>query len=414
MPPEGIDSLDAKCLKGLVLSLLAKIDELFEQNKKLLEQNSALLERIAELEGRAGKPPKNPTNSSLPPSSGQKANVADKSGRKKKCRKGRPGVARELCPNPDVTRDFFAERCDCGGKVPLKGQVLAHAYDHIEIPPIRPWTTRNNLYKGDCSCCGKTVTAKPPVEMPPGSPFGPGIVALVTYLHGCQMVSYARLAEMLEGLFGLKISEGAIANMLARAAEPFAECAQTIHETVRNSPVIASDETSARVKGKTHWQWTFVAATAVAHLIAPTRGKIVPTQFLNGLRPKVWLSDRLAAQCKHGETHQFCLAHLIRDALVTPSMPGIPCSPRHSKSSYSEPAISAAAGPISPMPPSRRTRANLSASSIACSSSSRSTPMAATCETPSSSTPATSCSSFSPAATSSRPITHPSGPSGPA
>jgi hypothetical protein len=34
--------------------------------------------------------------------------------------------------------------------------------------------------------------------MPPGSPFGPGIVALVTYLHGCQMVSYARLAEMPE------------------------------------------------------------------------------------------------------------------------------------------------------------------------------------------------------------------------
>ena len=314
MPPERIDSLNADSQKGLVLSLLKRIDELFEQNNSLLARIDELLARIAELEGRGGKPPKTPSNSSLPPSSGQKANVADKSGRKKKCRKGRPGVARELCPNPDVTRDFFAERCNCGGKVPLKGQVLAHAYDHIEIPPIRPWTTRNNLYKGDCACCGKTVTAEPPADMPPGSPFGPGIVALVTYLHGCQMVSYARLAEMLDGLFGLKISEGAIANMLARAAKPFAECAQTIHETVRNSPVIASDETSARVKGKTHWQWVFGAATAVAHVIAPTRGKIVPIQFLNGIRPEVWLSDRLAAQCNHADEQQVCLAHLIRDA----------------------------------------------------------------------------------------------------
>jgi transposase len=150
--------------------------------------------------------------------------------------------------------------------------------------------------------------------MPPGSPFGPGIVALVTYLHGCQMVSYVRLAEMLGGLFGLKISEGAIANLLARTAEPFAEYAEEIAETVRNSPVVASDETSARVKGKTHWQWTFVAATAVAHLIAPTRGKIVPKQFLDGARPEVWLSDRLPAQCNYAEAHQFCLAHLIRDA----------------------------------------------------------------------------------------------------
>ena len=306
MPPEEIDSLNADSLKGLVLSLLAKIDDLVEQNK-------ALLARIAELEGRAGKPPKTPTNSSLPPSSGQKANVADAAATKRS-RKGHPGVARELCVNPDVTRDIYVERCACGAKLSAADQVLARAYDHVELPPIKPVTMRINLHRADCRCCGNIIIAEPPADMPPGSPFGPGIVALVIYLHGCQMVGYARLAEMLEGLFGLKISEGAIANMLARAAEPFAECAQTIHETVRNSPVIASDETSARVKGKTHWQWTFVAATAVAHLIEPTRGKIVPTEFLDGARPKVWLSDRLLAQCKHAEAHQFCLAHLIRDA----------------------------------------------------------------------------------------------------
>ena len=78
--------------------------------------------------------------------------------------------------------------------------------------------------------------------------------------------------------------------------------------------MIASDETRARVKGKTHWQWTFGCATAVYHVIAPTRGKCVPTEFLAGARPKVWLSDRLAAQCTHAKAHQFCLAHLIRDA----------------------------------------------------------------------------------------------------
>jgi len=320
MPPERIDSLDAESLKGLVLSLVARIDELVKQNNsllaridELLEQNKTLQARITELETRSGKPPKTPTNSSLPPSSGQKANVVD-APTAKKSRKGRPGVTRELCTNPDATRDIFAERCDCGGKVPQKGQVIAHAYDHVEIPPIKPFTTRINLHSGDCSCCGKAVTAAPPVDMPPGSPFGPGIVALVTYLHGCQMVSYARLAEMLDGLFGLKISEGAIANMLARTAKRFAECAEKIAEVVRNSPVIASDETSARVKGKTYWQWTFVAAKAVVHLIAPTRGKIVPKEFLNGARPEVWISDRLAAQCNHAEQHQFCLSHLTRDA----------------------------------------------------------------------------------------------------
>ena len=124
------------------------------------------------------------------------------------------------------------------------------------------------------------AAAKPPADMMPGSPFGPGIVSLVTYLHACQMVSYNRMIEVLDGLFGLKLSEGAIANMLARAEKPFAAHASEIAETVRTSPVIASDETSARVCGKTHWQWTFVATSAVYHTIAPTRGKAVPTAFL--------------------------------------------------------------------------------------------------------------------------------------
>src|SRR5262249_16512819 len=173
MPPEGIDSLNADSLKGLVLSLLAKIDDLVEQNKALLAKIDKLRARIAELEGRAGKPPKTPTNSSLPPSSGQKANVADASA-PKRSRKGHPGVARELCANPDVTRDIYAERCACGAKLRAADQVLARAYDHVELPPIKPVTTRINLHRADCPCCGNIITAEPPADMPPpGSPFGP-------------------------------------------------------------------------------------------------------------------------------------------------------------------------------------------------------------------------------------------------
>src|SRR5262249_32365511 len=54
MPPERIDSLNADSQKGLVLSLLKRIDELFEQNKDLLEQNNSLLARIDELLAHRG------------------------------------------------------------------------------------------------------------------------------------------------------------------------------------------------------------------------------------------------------------------------------------------------------------------------------------------------------------------------
>jgi transposase len=81
-----------------------------------------------------------------------------------------------------------------------------------------------------------------------------------------------------------------------RRCTVIAEPAYRIAAEVCASEVVASDETSARVKGKTWWQWTFGCATAVAFVMAESRGKCVPTSFLAGARPKMWLSDRLPAR----------------------------------------------------------------------------------------------------------------------
>jgi transposase len=303
MPQRKIDSSSTD-EAHLVASLLARIDQ-------LLAQIAALNARIAELEGKLGGPPRTPDNSSLPPSRGQKANAEPPA---TKPRKGRPGVARQLAENPDATRRFYAERCRCGAVLGAAGQELAKEYDHIDIPPIRPTTTRIEVFRATCPCCKARVTASAPADMPEGTPFGPGITSIVAYLHGCQMIGYKRLTEVCQGLFGLTISQGAIANMLARVGDAMAGPAERIAAEVRASEVVASDETSARVKGKTWWQWTFGCATAACFVIASTRGKSVPTAFLAGAKPKMWLSDRLPAQLKHAEEHQFCLAHLIRDA----------------------------------------------------------------------------------------------------
>ena len=289
-------------------SLRARIDLLVEQ----IAARDERIDELLALEARRDRRPKTPDNSSLPPSRGQKANAEPPANKRR--RKGRPGVARKLAENPDATRRFYAERCACGAVLGEAGQELAKEYDHIDLPPIRPITTRIELFRATCPCCKARVTASAPADMPEGTPFGPGIASMIAYLHGCQMVGFKRLTEVCQGLFGLTISQGAIANVLARVGEAIAAPAERIAAEVRASEVIASDETSARVKGKTWWQWTFGCATAVYHVIAPTRGKCVPTDFLGGVKPKMWLSDRLAAQLGHAEEHQFCLAHLIRDA----------------------------------------------------------------------------------------------------
>ena len=163
MAPRKLDSLDADSLKPLVQQLLMRIDDLLAQNK-------ALLARIAELEARLGGPPKTPDNSSLPPSRGQKANAEPPAS--KPPRKGRPGVARQLAENPDAMRRFYAERCRCGAVLDAAGQDLAKEYDHIDIPPIRPVTTRIALFRATCPRCKARVTASAPTDMPEGTPFG--------------------------------------------------------------------------------------------------------------------------------------------------------------------------------------------------------------------------------------------------
>lgn len=78
--------------------------------------------------------------------------------------------------------------------------------------------------------------------------------------------------------------------------------------------MVGSDETTARVNGKTWWQWVLLSSTAICHVIADTRAADVVRAVLGGARPEVWVADRYGGQAGHGITRQVCLAHLLRDA----------------------------------------------------------------------------------------------------
>jgi transposase len=294
---------------------LAKLskEELIALVRAQAAQIEELTRRIAELEAKLGGPPKTPDNSSIPPSQGRKPSRAERRAAKK--RKGRPGVFRALAPNPDRIIESAAERCPhCEHALTPADQSGFHAYDHIELPPIRPVITRIHRHRGVCPSCRRGFSAPPPAGMPPGSPFGPNLVALILHLHVTQAIGFERLVRLLDEVFGIRVSEGAIANILARAGTPLMAAAETTATAVRSSTVVASDETSARVEGKNWWQWVLLSSTAVHHLIADSRGAAVLTGFLGETKPDVWVADRYAAQAGHGNERQLCLAHLLRDA----------------------------------------------------------------------------------------------------
>jgi transposase len=224
-------------------------------------------------------------------------------------------VGRRLHPNPDRVVEARLSACPrCEAAFPEAAQTPQQVYERIELPPVRPDVTQVRLFGGRCLCCGERVSAEAPPGLEPGSPFGATIAAMVVYLHYAHAIGMERLAALMAELFGLSISEGAISNILSRSRAPLLQAQAAIEAVVVTSPVVCSDETSVRVKGKTWWEWVFIGTLAVLHVIRPSRGKAVVAALFGALRPLVWVSDMFGSQRGHGVEWQVCLAHLLRDA----------------------------------------------------------------------------------------------------
>ena len=300
MDREALAQLDRDALIEVVL-----------RQQALIEQLTA---RVAEMEARAGGPPKTPGNSSVPPSQGFKPNRAER--RRAKCgaKRGHLGLSRRRQP-PDVIVRCRPSRCGgCGEALPLIGQRRVGRSQVVELPPVRPVVVEVWQYAARCRACGTRTKGTYPAGLQPGRTFGPTVQALLAYLHQRHHVGYERLVEACRDLFGLAISEGAVAAALARLAERARPAYEAIGAEVRAGPVINSDETGTRVRGRTHWHWVFQTPEASYHVIADSRGTKVIDDFLAGVVPDVWGSDLLPAQMKAAAAeHQVCLGHQIRD-----------------------------------------------------------------------------------------------------
>jgi len=309
MTRDALLALSKEDLVALVLAQQARIEA-------LTAQVAALTAEVAALQARLKVPPKTPDNSSTPPSQGEKPNHPD---RPRKRRRGRAGVARALAEHPDHVIEATLAACPhCAHPLGPAEPTSIHAYDHVELPPIRPIITRVNRHHGTCPCCRQRIVAPVPAGLESGSPFGPGLRALIIHLHSTQAIGFERLARLLAEVFGVTISEGAIVNILERAATPLLAAAAPIAAAVRTSAVVGSDETSARVGGQSWWQWVLLSSTAIYHLIVPRRAASVVIDFLDGCQPEVWVADRYAAQAGHGNVRQLCLAHYA-DLRVMPT-----------------------------------------------------------------------------------------------
>ncbi len=118
----------------------------------------------------------------------------------------------------------------------LPSEVISN-HDRIELPEIEPMVERHRRLAVQCPNCGTRVTAAVPPAAK-GTPFGPSLHAVATYLKTFQALSYERLRGVFLDLFGLAISEGGLMNMLRRAQGCFVAGRDEAMASLRRAVVV--------------------------------------------------------------------------------------------------------------------------------------------------------------------------------
>jgi transposase len=259
----------------------------------------------------------NSRNSSQPPSRDFKSDGKKKRRRHKKigAKAGHEKAERPLVDNPNKVIEVWAESCSkC--HVNLLDRVPERTIRRqvTELPEIKPVVIETRQHEVCCPCCGELQRGKLPSGLESGRQFGPRLEATVTSLHHEHHLGYERVGQVCEEIFGVRLSKGGAVSIMERAGKAAEDEAETIGEQVRQSKVIGSDETSARVHGRNWWEWVFVAANSEYHLIVPSRGQDVIEAFMRACEAEVWVCDCWKAQLNApAKVCQICLSHQIRN-----------------------------------------------------------------------------------------------------
>lgn len=285
------------------------------------EELAKLTEQVAELKELLGR---NSRNSHLPPSSdgpgagprsGAPGKPVVKSGRKRGGQKGHRGSHRALLPPEQVDTfiDLFPEVCEgCAHSLPEVADAGACRYQQLEIRNHRPHLTEWRRHEVRCERCGAwTRAAYDPAKIPCFA-FGSCLTAVVALLTGAYHLSRRKTQKLLQELFGISVSLGALSSMEQRASEALKSAhAEALHE-VQHAGVKHSDATSWTRSGKLMSLWVLATVAATVYQIL-SDGRSDTIRPLFGPRTGILVSDRATVfNFWLMKMRQVCHAHLLR------------------------------------------------------------------------------------------------------
>lgn len=288
-----------------LLARIARLERLVAAQEEIIAAQAA---RIAELEAELRRRGKKFT----PKSNVEKRTV--NTDRRRAPHRKHPGQARpEPSPNDDklIHHDVEVDVCpQCGETMSPTGQFTDHFVEDLPEPKIEVHRYRRHVCR--CAKCGATATGRNDLAVP-GSHVGPRAKLLTVYGRAHLGISLGKTTDLMQELFGLKLSTAATSGHLRWFSDRFDPVVQKLLHILRESAVIHGDETGWRINGKNVWCWCFSNPKLAVFLIDQHRSAAVVRAALGESLTGVLVTDFYAAYHAIDCRKQRCLVHLLRE-----------------------------------------------------------------------------------------------------
>lgn len=248
------------------------------ENKQLKAENQALKDRVATLEIQIaelqamvfGKKKKPPTGHYAPDLPKPVPKPRNKNSFRRPLPPASAITAEEVIPLP--------ETCTCGGM--FKNVTIYERFEEdIPLPGLtkdyqaHP-VTKYVIERGVCSQCDKATASRDLGGQ--AVSLGPNIRLLICHLVTFTGLSYAQVTHLCNSLYGIAVSDGEIANILATRHKDWTAAYEKLKADTRASPVKHFDETPWKIVEADNMGYAWVMSAAgspntVFHL-ATSRG----------------------------------------------------------------------------------------------------------------------------------------------
>lgn len=305
-------------MKKKTLPPTPKAESLDEANEVI----SFLWNKLIELEDRLNQ---HSGNSSVPPSQQSPRAKASNtsptrkpSGKKPGAQPGHKGSRRQAHPDNELlsVEQYFPEsKCHCGGHVVPNCRPY-RSHQVFELPEVNYNVTEHQLYQGECAHCGKKHKAPLP-DTVSQSQMGPNLLSFIAIQSAQHHQSLSKIQTLLQDVFGLTFSRGALSEAQARVSAMLTPTHQAIHKKVKASDVVMADETSHQRNAEKRWLWAAKTKLAVFFQTNVFRNQAAAKRLLGKEVNQLLVSDQYSSyRYIDSSQRQLCWAHILRNVIA--------------------------------------------------------------------------------------------------